>query len=399
VVVGGSHSATARCYNGTVTRRIAWLAAIGIVVTLLVLAGVVSIHIDVRPPRWSSAAEFWTKAPTDGPLQPAFAVWVELAKATRPAVVNVATIQGGRVGDPMAEFLRRFFGEGGPPPAPRAALGSGFIASPDGYVVTNNHVVAGGGQIIVKLDRGTEHSAKVVGRDPATDLALLKVEVSGLPVLPFGDSDRLQVGEPVMAIGNPFGLEQTVTTGIVSAKERFIGAGRYDDFIQTDASINPGNSGGPLIDSRGAVIGINTAIFSETGGSVGIGFAIPINLAKTVLLQLRETGQVVRGWLGVSVRPVTPTDVQGAGLPERKGVVVEGVASGSPAERAGLRKGDIIVAVGDQPVGGPPELTRRIATTPPGTRVQLTVVRDRSRKTLDVELGRLPEQRGPAPRG
>jgi serine protease Do len=259
--------------------------------------------------------------------------------------------------------------------------------------VTNNHVVGAGGQIVVKLDRGTEHEAKVIGTDPATDVALLKIEATGLPVLPLGDSDRLQVGEPVMAIGNPFGLDQTVTTGIVSAKERFIGSGPYDDFIQTDTSINPGNSGGPLIDTRGAAVGINTAIFSQSGGSVGIGFAIPINLAKTVLPQLRERGSVVRGWLGVSVRPLTAHLAEQAGLAEQRGVVVESVVQGSPAERAGVRKGDVIVAVAGQPVSGPPELTRRIAGTPPGTRVELGVVRDRKRTALTAELGRLPDRR------
>jgi serine protease Do len=378
-----------------VTRRGAWLTAIAVVVGLLVLAGVVSIRVDFHPPRWAPAAEFWASAPSDGPLLPAFAVWVELAKATRPAVVNVRAVQG-RASDPMADFLRRFF-EGAPPTTPRASLGSGFIASADGYVVTNNHVVAGGGQIVIKLDRGGELPAKVVGTDPATDVALLKIEATGLAVLPFGDSDRLQVGEPVMAIGNPFGLDQTVTMGIVSAKERFIG-GPYDDFVQTDASINPGNSGGPLIDSRGAVIGINTAIFSQTGGSVGIGFAIPINLAKAVLLQLRERGTVVRGWLGVQVASLTPERAQAAGLSEPKGAVVEEVLPGSPAERAGLRKGDVAVAVGDQPVSSPAELTRRIAGTPPGTKVQLQVLRDGTRQTLTVELGRLPERRPSAPR-
>jgi serine protease Do len=377
-----------------VTRPTAWLVATAIVVGLLILAGVVSIRVDFHPPRLTSGAEFWSAAKVDGPLQPAFAVWVDLAKASRPAVVNVRATQG-RASDPMADFLRRFF-EGAPPPTPRASLGSGFIASSDGYVVTNNHVVAGGGQIVVKLDRGSELPAKVVGTDPATDVALLKIDASGLAVLPFGDSDRLEVGEPVMAIGNPFGLDQTVTTGIVSAKERHIG-GPYDDFIQTDTSINPGNSGGPLIDSRGSVIGINTAIFSQSGGSVGIGFAIPINLAKTVLLQLRERGNVIRGWLGVSVGPLTAERAQGAGLTDTKGAVVEDVLQGSPAERAGLRKGDVIVAVGDQPVAGPPELTRRIAGTAPGTRVQLQVMRDRARQAVNVELGRLPERRPTAP--
>jgi serine protease Do len=196
-----------------------------------------------------------------------------------------------------------------------------------------------------------------------------------------------------MAIGNPFGLDHTVTTGIVSAKERFIGSGPYDDFIQTDASINPGNSGGPLIDSRGAVVGINSAIFSQTGGSIGIGFAIPINLAKTVISQLRERGAVVRGYLGVSVRPVTPAAAEAAGLKETRGAVVETVVEGSPAERAGLRKGDVIVAVNGQAVAAPPELTRKIAGTPPGTRVEVAVVRKGERVTVPVELARLPERR------
>jgi len=373
-----------------VTRRAAWLTALLLVVAL-VIVGVVSIRVDFHPPRWAPAAEFWTTASSDGPLPPAFALWVELAKAARPAVVNVGTVQG-RVNDPRSEFFRRFF-EGDRPAVPRASLGSGFVVSPDGFVVTNNHVVAGGGEIIVKLDRGSEHPARVIGTDPATDLALLKIEPSGLPVLPLGNSDRLQVGEPVMAIGNPFGLDQTVTTGIVSAKERFIGSGPYDDFIQTDASVNPGNSGGPLIDSRGAVVGINTAIFSQTGGSVGIGFAIPINLAKTVLPQLRERGLVVRGWLGVAVRPVTSHTAETAGLTETRGAVVEGVVQGAPADRAGIQKGDIIVAIGDQPVAAPPDLTRRIAGTAPGTRIQVTVLRDGKRNTIPVELGRLPDRR------
>ncbi len=375
-------------------RRLAWLLAIGVVVVLLVVAGVVSIRIDFHAPRWAGA-QFWTEAKGDGQLPPAFSVWIELARSTRPAIVNVSTRER-RGGDQMAEFLRRFFE--GEPPGQRASLGSGFVASQDGYVVTNNHVVAGGGQIVVKLNSGAEHSARVVGTDPATDLALLKIDATGLPVLPFGDSDRLQVGEPVMAIGNPFGLEHTVTTGIVSAKERFIGSGPYDDFIQTDASINPGNSGGPLIDSHGAVVGINTAIFSQSGGSVGIGFAIPINLAKSVLPQLRERGAVVRGWLGVAVRPLTAQTAEQAGLSEPRGAVVEGVVPGSPADRAGLQKGDVVVTVNDQPVGGPPELTRRIATTPPGTKVQIGVIRDRQRRSVPVELGRLPERGGPPPR-
>ena len=372
-----------------VTQRLTWLVAVALVAGLLVLGGIVSIRVDLHPPRWA-AAEFWTNAPKDGPLQPAFQLWVDLAKAARPGVVNVST--QARVSDPRAEFFRRFF-EGAPPGGQRSSLGSGFIISPDGYVVTNNHVVASGGDIVVRLSRGTEHAARVVGTDPATDLALLKIDASALAVLPLGDSDRLQVGEPVMAIGNPFGLDHTVTTGIVSAKERFIGSGPYDEFVQTDASINPGNSGGPLLDSRGAVVGINSAIFSQSGGSIGIGFAIPINLAKTVLLQLRDRGAVVRGYLGVAVRPMTPDAAESAGLKDPKGVVIESVVEGSPAEKAGVQKGDVIVAVNEQPVAAPQELTRRIVGTSPGTRVELSIVRKGRPLKLGVELGRLPERR------
>ena len=370
-----------------VTQRLTWLVAVALVVALLIIGGLVSIKVDVHPPRWA-AAEFWTNAPKDGPLPPAFRLWVDLAKAARPAVVNVST-QQSRGSDPRAEFFRRFF-EGQPPGGgQRSSLGSGFIISTDGYVVTNNHVVASGGDIIVRLSRGGEYPARVVGTDPPTDLALLKIEAPSLSVLPLGDSDRLEVGEPVMAIGNPFGLDQTVTTGIVSAKERFIGSGPYDEFVQTDTSINPGNSGGPLIDSRGAVVGINSAIFSQSGGSIGIGFAIPVNLAKTVLLQLRDRGGVVRGYLGVSVRPVAP---DGGGETGQKGVVVESLVEGAPAEKAGVKKGDIIVAVNDQPIVTPPELTRRIVGMAPGTRVELSVVRQGKALKVPVELGRRPEQ-------
>ena len=366
-----------------VTQRATWLVAVVLVVGLLIIGGLVSIRVDLHPPRWA-AAEFWTNAPKDGPLQPAFRLWVDLAKAARPAVVNVST--QGRGTDPRAEFFRRFF-EGTPPGGQKSSLGSGFVISTDGYVVTNNHVVAGGGDISVRLSRGGEYPARIVGTDPPTDLALLKIDASKLIALPLGDSDALEVGEPVMAIGNPFGLDQTVTTGIVSAKERFIGSGPYDEFVQTDASINPGNSGGPLIDSRGAVVGINSAIFSQSGGSIGIGFAIPVNLAKTVLLQLRDRGGVVRGYLGVSVRPVAP-DATDA---EQKGVAVESVVEGAPAERAGVRKGDVIVAVNNQPIVTPPELTRRIVGMAPGTKVELSVVREGKSLKIPVELGRRPE--------
>jgi serine protease Do len=354
-----------------------------IVVMTLVLAalwatGVVTIRINPPTTDRVSASPFWQEVSGDAALPPPLAVWVQLAKVSKPAVVNVSTTQRGSARGPLGdEFFRRFF-ERGPreeTPRGRQSLGSGVIASGDGYIVTNFHVVRGADAIVVRLADQGEHRARLVGSDAKTDLALLKIDGRGLPAMPFGDSDRLEVGEPVMAIGNPFGLEQTVTTGIVSAKERFIGSGPYDDFIQTDASVNPGNSGGPLVDSRGALVGINTAIFSQTGGSVGIGFAIPVNVAKDVLRQLRETGKVIRGYLGVAVMPVTPEARAAAELPAPRGSLVAEVVAGSPAAVAGLKPGDVIVRYQGEEIQDPRDLTRRVAATPPGTAVRLEVAR------------------------
>jgi serine protease Do len=356
---------------------------------LLVAGGV--LRIRVEPGDRVSASPFWREVTGQAPLPPGLGIWVELARGVKPAVVNVSTTQRAPRGGPE-DFFRRFFGE--PPPGPRGrqSLGSGFLVSADGYVVTNVHVVRGAVAIVVRLADHSEHQARLVGSDPRTDIALLKLEASGLPTLAFGNSDQLQVGEPVMAIGNPFGLEQTVTTGIVSAKERFIGAGPYDDFIQTDASINPGNSGGPLLDSRGALVGINTAIFSQSGGSVGIGFAIPVNIAKEVLPQLRATGKVVRGYLGVAVTPVPPEARRALSLPPQRGALVAAVVPRSPAAAAGLAEGDVITAFQDAPIQSPNELTRRVGGTPPGTRVTLRVARRDGERTLTVALARLPDE-------
>ena len=371
-----------------------------IVLLVLLVAGalyftdVISVRLNMPKFSGVGAQPFWQEKKVDGALPPALGIWVELARATRPAVVNVSTTQRGQVRGPLTdEFFRRFF-EGMPPSRPRTSLGSGFLVSGDGYIVTNVHVVRNAAEIVVRLSNQSEHPAKLVGSDPRTDIALLKIEVTGLPVIPFGDSDRLEVGEPVMAIGNPFGLDQTVTTGIVSAKERFIGSGPYDDFIQTDASVNPGNSGGPLVDSRGALVGINTAIFSQTGGSVGIGFAIPVNLAKQVLPQLRERGKVVRGYLGVAVAPVTPEIVREVRLPAPRGALVSEVVPRSPAAAAGIQPGDVIVALGNEEIQSPHDLTRRVAGTPPGTRVTLTVVRKDGKRSVTAPLAELPD-RGP----
>ena len=359
---------------------------------LLVATGIIRIQLHVQPAQWVSASPFWREEPTPAPLPPGLGVWVELARAVKPAVVNVSTTQRTQRPGPE-DFFRRFFEGPTPPERGRQSLGSGFIVSADGYVGTNFHVVRGASSIVVRLADHTEHQARLVGGDPRTDLALLKIDAANLPTLAFGDSDRVQVGEPVMAIGNPFGLEQTVTTGIVSAKERFIGAGPYDDFIQTDASINPGNSGGPLVDERGALIGINSAIFSQSGGSVGIGFAIPVAIAKDVFPQLRERGQVVRGYLGVAVAPV-PADLRKKiGLEGDRGALVAEVVPRSPAAGAGLKPGDVITAFQDVPIQSPNGLTRRVGGTPPGTQVALKVIRPgEGERTVTAALDRLREE-------
>jgi len=380
-----------------VRRLLIGLIVLGGIAGLLVATGAIQVSVQVKPAAWVSAAPFWREEPGTAKLPEALALWVELARVVKPAVVNVSTTQREQRSGPD-EFFRRYFGEprqGGPGNRSRQSLGSGFIASADGHVVTNFHVVRGASEIVVRLADHSEHKGRLVGSDPKTDIALLKIDdASSLATLPFGDSDRLQVGEPVMAIGNPFGLEQTVTTGIVSAKERFIGAGPYDDFIQTDASINPGNSGGPLIDARGALIGINSAIFSQSGGSVGIGFAIPVNIAKDVLPQLRESGRVTRGYLGVAVVPVSPEVSRSLGVASQRGVVVAEVVPRSPAAAAGIREGDLIVAFQNIPIQSPSELTRRVGGTPPGTKVDLRVAGAGGERTISATLGRLADEPG-----
>jgi len=383
-------------------RPAALLVIVALVAGALWATGVVTVRVNPPTTDSVSASPFWQERDGEAQLPPPLRIWVDLAKATRPAVVNVSTTQRAKARGPLSDdFFRKFFERGprdGETPRGRQSLGSGVIASADGYIVTNVHVVADADEIVVRLGDHSEHKAKVVGLDPRTDVALLKIEARDLPALPFGDSDRLEVGEPVMAIGNPFGLEQTVTTGIVSAKERFIGSGPYDDFIQTDASVNPGNSGGPLVDTRGTLVGINTAIFSQTGGSVGIGFAIPVNLAKDVLGQLKERGQVVRGYLGVSVMPVTPEARQAVKLDRARGALVAEIVSGSPAASAGLKPGDVIVAFQGEPIQNPHDLTRRVAGTPPGSKVTLRVARGSGETSVDVTLGRLKDA-PPAPAG
>src|SRR6266536_112721 len=359
----------------------------GLVVALAVimLAPQFGFTKVTRAPLWTERTAATAPAPVnDG--------WVRLARELKPAVVNISTKRTAEAPEAVSpfgdderfnQFFKHFFGN--QPRRPARSLGSGFIINADGHIVTNNHVVDGATEIKVKLSDGRELPAKVVGRDPKTDLALLKVEAKGLPVVALGDSTQLQVGEPVMAIGNPFGLEQTVTTGIVSATGRVIGEGPYDDVIQTDAAINPGNSGGPLINARGQAIGINTAIFSQNGGSVGVGFAIPVNLAKAVLPQLAATGHVERGWLGVTIQRLTPDLAKSFNLPEAHGALVTDVTSDSPAAKAGLKSGDVIVEYNGRKVGRSEELPRAVADTPIGHQVPITVIRDGKRVTLHAQ--------------
>jgi len=326
-----------------------------------------------------------------------------LAEKVKHSVVNLFTTQVIK-GNPLEpffgpdspfreffgdEFFRRFFGDR---PMRTQALGSGFIISEDGYIITNNHVVEKATEIKVKLDSGKEYDAKVVGRDPKTDVALIKVTPTKDFPKPakLGDSDQVNVGDWVMAVGNPFGLGHTVTLGIISAKGRVIGAGPYDDFLQTDAAINPGNSGGPLFNMDGEVIGINTAIIAQ---GQGIGFAIPINLVKTLLPQLKE-GKVIRGWLGVMIQDITPELAKSFNLESQEGVLISDVMENTPAERAGLKRGDVVIKFNDTPVKDARTLSRLVAQTKPGTKITLTLVRGGKTKTIEVPLGEMPETAG-----
>jgi serine protease Do len=331
---------------------------------------------------------------------PSFAT---IAKKTMPVVVNISTSlqRSARSGsnDPIDEFFNRFFGETIPRESNQRSLGSGILISKDGEILTNYHVVRSADTIKVKLADQTEYEARLVGKDDRTDIALIKIRKSGgnLPFAKLGISSQLDVGDWVMAIGNPFGLEHTVTAGIVSAKGRVIGAGPYDNFIQTDASINPGNSGGPLINAVGEVVGVNSAIFSQSGGNVGIGFAIPIDLAKKVVEQLRKNGRVVRGWLGVRAQDVTVAMASALGLTRNPGemAVVTEVAENSPAAEAGVKIGDIIVEFNGKSVPKSHDFPAVIADTPPGQKVTLRIVRDKKEQTVAIKVGELADESDP----
>ncbi len=332
--------------------------------------------------------------------------FAEIVKRAKPAVVFVqvekVVEQGGGSpfgGDPFGffndPFFQHFFGPQFRQRQPRKfkqrGQGSGFIISKDGYILTNNHVVGDADEISVKLADGRKFKAKVVGKDPQSDVAVIKIDARNLPVLPLGNSDDLEVGEWVIAIGNPFGLTQTVTVGVVSAKGRSrLGINDYEDFIQTDAAINPGNSGGPLLNIHGEVVGMNTAIFSRSGGYMGIGFAIPINMARAVKDQLLKHGKVIRGWLGVVIQEIDEDLAKSFGLPKAEGVLVAEVADNSPAAKGGMKAGDVILKLNGQKVNDVGELRNKIALTPPGTKVTFEILRDGKRKKLSIVIEEKP---------
>lgn len=351
------------------------------------------------------AALFQPPISLANPVSPDF---VTLAKKLNPTVVNIRTTKNIKPSESLRnphqynpfgnDFLNDFFNryfEEMPQQRPRReqSLGTGFIISPDGYILTNNHVVNGADEVMVKLADGREVKGEIKGSDEKVDLALIKInEKDKLPFAELGDSDKLEVGEWVMAIGNPFGLSHTVTAGIISAKGRVIGSGPYDDFIQTDASINPGNSGGPLFNSVGQVIGINSAIIAGGGG--GIGFAIPITMAKTIVSQLRTSGKVTRGFIGVTFQPLTTDLAKSFGLKSDKGALIASVEKDAPAEKAGLRAGDVIVEYDGKQIDEGSELPRYVAATPVDKKVHMVIFRDGSKKDVTLVVGKLSEKAG-----
>ena len=344
--------------------------------------------------------------------------FADLVETVMPSVVSVQSkytpvasngdddVRGGRQqfqfgfpkGSPFEQFFRNQPGRnGGAMPQPRrrngTSQGSGFIISEDGYAVTNNHVIKGASEVSVKFSDGRELDAKVIGTDPKTDLALLKIESSDKFTPVKFAADKPRVGDWVVAVGNPFGLGGTVTTGIISAAGRDIGAGPYDNFLQIDAPINRGNSGGPAFNLKGEVVGVNTAIFSPSGGSVGIGFAIPASTAENIISDLKDDGNVTRGWLGVQIQPVSEDIASSIGLDKPSGTLISAVTDGSPAEKSGLRTGDTILKVNGTDVKGPKELSREVARLEPGTSVEMTVFRDGKQREIKVSIGEMPSDK------
>ncbi|MBZ2206045.1 Do family serine endopeptidase [Massilia soli] len=334
-----------------------------------------------------------TASVLQAPALPASGSYRNAAERAMPAVVNILTTKALRQNHPLMRdpFFRRFFGDRLPEDEPQSSLGSGVIVSPDGYILTNNHVIEAADEIHVVLADGRKAAARVIGTDPETDLAVIRIEAKDLPVMVLGHAEQAKVGDVVLAIGNPFGVGQTVTMGIVSAVGRNnLNINQFENFIQTDAAINFGNSGGALVDTNGNLLGINTAIYSQTGGSVGIGFAIPVTTAKDVMESIIKTGQVVRGWIGIESQDITPELAASFGLARDSGAIIAGVVRGGPADRAGIKPGDILLGVEGKPVATTADMLNMIAKLAPGQKAKMTVMRKDREATLDVTVGKRP---------
>jgi serine protease DegQ len=343
-------------------------------------------------PRIATSPVPMAEAPANA--SPGVGSYREGARRAMPAVVNIFTTKEAR--QPQNPFMedplfKRFFGDQ-QQEEKQFSLGSGVIISPEGYVLTNNHVVETADEIEVALADGRKSAAKVVGADPETDIAVVKIDLQNLPAITLGHAEQAKVGDVVLAIGNPFGVGQTVTMGIISALGRnHLGINTFENFIQTDAAINPGNSGGALIDTSGNLLGINTAIYSRSGGSLGIGFAIPVSTVKTVMDSIISTGQVVRGWIGVEPQDITPELAESFGFTQKSGAIIAGVLKGGPADKAGMRPGDILVAVDGKPIADTTDMLNLIAQLTPGSKSKMTVRRKDQESTLDVVVGKRPK--------
>ncbi len=374
------------------------LISFGIIVGL-----VLSSSLNIQTPGYTQ--EYTVPQDAVNTLTKWSSAMAAVADAVKPSVVNISTSRTVKAPEtnPLFEdpFFRRFFGPGFEHPRERKAmsLGSGVIVDKNGYILTNNHVIKGAEEIKVTLFDKREFKGKVIGADPKTDLAVVKIDATGLPAMKWGNSDDLKVGNLVLAIGNPYGLNQTVTSGIVSATGRAnVGIADYEDFIQTDAAINPGNSGGALVNARGELVGINTAIFSTTGGYQGIGFAIPSSMAQVVMNSLIKTGKVVRGWLGIWIQPLSPELAKKFGLKEETGALVSDVVEDGPAAKAGIKGGDLIVEFDGKTISGPTQLRNLVANTAPGTEATVVFIRNGKKETTKVKIEeQKPEQTAQAP--
>lgn len=370
-------------------RFLGWPLLVGVLLALLIIqyypqwVGLPAQDVQLRQaPNYDRS--------TEGPVSYSRAV-----DTASPAVANLySTKFAKKPSHPLFEDpqFRKFFGDNLPKQRRmESSLGSAVIMSSEGYLLTNNHVVSGADQIVVALKDGRETLARVIGNDPETDLAVLKIDIENLPAITLGRSDNIKIGDVTLAIGNPFGVGQTVTMGIISATGRNqLGLNTYEDFIQTDAAINPGNSGGALVDAHGNLVGINTAIFSRSGGSQGIGFAIPVKLALEVMRAIIENGQVIRGWLGIEVQPLTPELAESFGLEGRPGIVVAGIYRDGPAQKAGLQPGDLILNIDGQPAGDGRRSMNQVAQAKPGEKIRIEIMRNGEPMELTAEIGVRP---------